>query len=324
MMVMIPTSYIVRELARIKMEFMKLDAAQQQQAGNMWKHAFNMGSLLKGIGSLAITAGIGIAVGLIAKAIDNATRLRKELEKVGEAFNKETTKMISGLDSLTKKITAAKIGTKEYNDAVETLATNYGDFISTDIIKALQSQGDAAHQTAMEFAKIAENVKEAIKSYNEYKEIKEKQEVAKEIILNDSVSAFKFKMFRQGDMYTDETKKDFQDYYGRIGNTRDIRSEIVRIYENASREFIANGVFTKSAFEDIFEKSIKDIFPHISEEEYKYILEDAWNAVYVKGSSGQVRFNPITDLNAQEQKTEYYGMNKHCDAVDPSKTVYYN
>lgn len=268
--------------------------------------------------------GIGVLVGVFSKLHENAVKLGKALADVDKSFSKDTEKMVSGLDSLTKKLNAANIGTKEYNDAIETLAQNYGDFISSDVIQALKGQGDAAHQTAMEFAKIAENVKEAIRSYNEYSAIKEKQKVAKEIILDDSVSAFKFKMFRQGDMYTDETKKDFQNYYGRTGSTRDIRSEIVRIYENASREFIENGVFTKSAFEDIFEKSVKDIFPHISEEEYKHILADAWNAVYVKGSSGQVRFNPITDLNAQEQNSDYYGLNKHFEAIDPSKTVYYN
>lgn len=322
MMVMIPTSYIVREFARIKMEFMELNAAQQAQAGNMWKHAFKMGSLLRGIGGLAITAGLGIAVGLIAKAIDNATRLRKELEKVGEAFNKETTKMISGLDSLTKKITAAKIGTKEYNDAVETLATNYGDFISTDIIKALQSQGDAAHQTAMEFAKIAENVKEAIKSYNEYKEIKEKQEVGKNIIIDDAIRSYNREQIIGlpagifGKDYTQAVYDDFKNYYGRDAKDRDIRELLQSLYSQAINDFFSGDNLTKDEFYKIYEQILRERFPSV----------DNFNSELIKGwmQIDKVDLQRIVDLYTDEQKSDYYGLNKYFDAVDPSKTVYDN
>lgn len=326
MMVMIPTSYIVREFARIKMEFMKLDAAQQAQAGNMWKHAFKMGSLLKSIGGLAITAGLGVAVGLIAKAIDNATRLRKELEKVGEAFNKETTKMISGLDSLTKKITAAKIGTKEYNDAVETLAANYGDFISTDIIKALQSQGDAAHQTAMEFAKIAENVKEAIKSYNEYKEIKEKQEVAKDEISDSKRTKIQFKALLQGTGIDFKTSigSDFEEYYGRTGSNREIRNEIIKLFSASTNEFLSGDDLSREEFYRIFEERIKDIFPNIDNNILSAIIERGFATLVKNQGYGKSLLTPFLDLKSAEQHSEYYGINKYFDTVDPSKTVYDN
>lgn len=326
MMVMIPTSYIVREFARIKMEFMKLDAARQAQAGNMWKHAFKMGSLLRGIGGLAITAGLGIAVGLIAKAIDNATRLRKELEKVGEAFDKETTKMISGLDSLTKKITAAKIGTKEYNDAVETLAANYGDFISTDIIKALQSQGDAAHQTAMEFAKIAENVKEAIKSYNEYKEIKEKQEVAKDEISDSKRTKRQFGALLQGTGIDFKTSigSDFEEYYGRTGSNREIRNEIIKLFSASTNEFLSGDDLSKEEFYRIFEERIKDIFPNIDNNTLSAIIERGFTTLVRNQGYGKNLLTPFLDLKSAEQHSEYYGINKYFDTVDPSKTVYDN
>ena len=283
-----------------------------------------LASLKRGLASGLAGIALGAVVGVISKAYENATKLKKALEEVDNSFYTETNKMISGLNELSKKITSAKVGTKEYNDAVEMLAANYGSFISIDIINKLKSQSDSAHETAKSFAEIAENVKEAIQAYNDYKEIKEKQEVAKETILEESASLFKFKMLRQGDIYTDGTRNDFYDYYGRKGNTSDIRKEFVEIYKNASREFIDNGVFTKSAFEEIFEKSVKDVFPHISEAEYKTILADGWNAIYVKGISGQVRFNPLTDLNVQEQKSAYYGMTKYFNAVNPLNTVYDN
>lgn len=324
MMVMIPTSYIVREFARIKMEFMKLNAAQQQQAGNMWKHAFKMGSLLRGIGGLAITAGLGIAVGLIAKAIDNATRLRKELEKVGEAFDKETTKMISGLDSLTKKITAAKIGTKEYNDAVETLATNYGDFISTDIIKALKSQGDAAHQTAMEFATIAENVKAAIKELQQFKELEAKKETVKEAFVKDKTStAFFQNQLDYRVKYSDATKAAFKEEYGRDGEGYELVSFWDEAFDNAVKEFANAPIHSKDKFNEIFSEIIEDTFSGISESDKKEALRAGWMAVENKTTS---IFSPDTlqeliDARNRVQNSDYYKIDNALKKVDLSKVT---
>ena len=324
MMVMIPTSYIVREFARIKMEFMKLDAARQAQAGNMWKHAFKMGSLLRGIGGLAITAGLGVAVGLIAKAIDNATRLRKELEKVGEAFNKETTKMISGLDSLTKKITAAKIGTKEYNDAVETLATNYGDFISTDIIKALQSQGDAAHQTAMEFATIAENVKAAIKELQQFKELEAKKETVKEAFVKDKTStAFFQNQLDYRVKYSDVTKAAFKKEYGRDGEGYELVSFWDEAFDNAVKEFANAPIHSKDKFNEIFSEIIEDTFSGISESDKKEALRAGWMAVENKTTS---IFSPDTlqelmDARNRVQNSDYYKIDNALKKVDLSKVT---
>ena len=324
MMVMIPTSYIVREFARIKMEFMKLDAARQAQAGNMWKHAFKMGSLLKGIGGLAITAGLGIAVGLIAKAIDNATRLRKELEKVGEAFNKETTKMISGLDSLTKKITAAKIGTKEYNDAVETLATNYGDFISIDIIKALQSQGDAAHQTAMEFATIAENVKAAIKELQQFKELEAKKETVKEAFVKDKTStAFFQNQLDYRVKYSDATKAAFKKEYGRDGEGYELVRFWDEAFDNAVKEFANAPIHSKDKFNEIFSEIIEDTFSGISESDKKEALRAGWMALENKTTS---IFSPDTlqeliDARNRVQNSDYYKIDNALKKVDLSKVT---
>ena len=319
MMVMIPTSYIVREFARIKMEFMKLDAAQQAQAGNMFKHASKMGSLLRGIGGLAITAGLGIAVGLIAKAIDNATRLRKELEKVGEAFNKETTKMISGLDSLTKKITAAKIGTKEYNDAVETLATNYGDFISIDIINKLKSQSDAAHETALKFGEIAENIKEAIKYYNEYKELEDKGKTSEdEFIKKATKNQFNLESNAVTIGDRDYLYSKVSSMIGREADISDINKIWDEKYKEAVREFAKSDNLSEENFRSIYKEILIDAFPDLSEWSLGFAGTQAWSKI---DRINDKYINSIQDNRNRAKQTDYYKINKAFESVDLSKVT---
>ena len=324
MMVMIPTSYIVREFARIKMEFMKLDAARQAQAGNMWKHAFKMGSLLRGIGGLAITAGLGVAVGLIAKAIDNATRLRKELEKVGEAFNKETTKMISGLDSLTKKITAAKIGTKEYNDAVETLAANYGDFVSIDIINKLKSQSDAAEDTANKFKDIAENIKEAIKYYNEYKELETKKETTIDKARNDIINSRAFKTNLLSDQVA-PTKlnsanlvEDLEIRYGRDFSFNDFQNKLEDIYKDAATTDLEKNIEDISNFESTFKEKLKGVFTSINDAQLSSIIEIG-KTTFIQNAVSEVQ--KTLDLNTDIKNSDYYKIDNALKKVDLSKVT---
>jgi phospholipid/cholesterol/gamma-HCH transport system ATP-binding protein len=51
--------------------------------------------------------------------------------------SKETKKLTDGLDSLITKLEAAKVGTKEYNKALETLKSNYGEYVNESLIDSL-------------------------------------------------------------------------------------------------------------------------------------------------------------------------------------------
>jgi tape measure domain-containing protein len=268
--------------------------------------------------------GVGVLVGIFSKVYENAVKLRDALADVDKSFSKDTEKMVGGLDSLAKKLNAANIGTKEYKDAVETLAQNYGDFISSDIIQALNGQGDAAHQTAMEFAKIAENVKEAIRSYNEYNAIKEKQNVTKDTIVDDATETFKRGHGRQVVSFREKhLKKDFADYYDRDASSKDIRNEFTDIFSNAAKEFVNGGVLSKEEFERIFTEKIQEVFPSISKNELLDILHSGWTSLNYRPFA-QNDLDILRDLNTREQKSDYYGLNKYFEAIDPSKTVYYN
>lgn len=268
--------------------------------------------------------GVGVLVGIFSKVYENAVKLRKALADVDQSFSKDTEKMVSGLDSLTKKLNAANIGTKEYNDAIETLAQNYGDFISSDVIQALKGQGDAAHQTAMEFAKIAENVKEAIRSYNEYSAIKEKQNVTKETIVDDATGTFNRGHGRSVVSFGEKhLKGDFANYYGRDASYKDIKAEFTDIFSNAAKEFVDGGVLSKEEFERIFTEKIQEIFPSISKTELLDILHSGWASLNYRPFAKN-NIDELRDLNTREQNSDFYGLNKHFEAIDPSKTVYYN
>ena len=284
-----------------------------------------LASLKRGLASGLAGIALGAVVGVISKAYENATKLKKALDEVDKSFQSENRKMISGLDELSKKITSAKVGTKEYNDAVETLAANYGSFISIDIINKLKSQSDAAHETAQSFAEIAENVKEAIQAYNDYKEIKEKQEVAANNIQDDATKKFKKQLWWNTYDFSKETKEDFKNYYGRYGSDKTIRQTIVKLFSESTNKFLNGDVLTRDEFYKIFENKIQDIFPNINEEELKTILREGWYSLSIDTAPiVQSRLNPLLDLRKEEQNSMYYGMTKYFNAVNPLNTVYDN
>lgn len=137
-----------------------------------FKSAAVASRLLAGGLITSIGGALGVVGGLIGGFIFNAVRKSGELDRkmneVADSYAKDTQKMCDGLDTLSRKITSANVGTKKFSDAVSTLVANYGQFVSPDIINALQSQGTAAEKAADGFTKLAESIKEAIRQQNDY------------------------------------------------------------------------------------------------------------------------------------------------------------
>ena len=270
-----------------------------------------------------IGAGIGVAVGLIAKVTEEARKLKKAFDEIEESFNRENIKMIEGLDSLAKKIQTSKIGTKEFSDAVGTLVQNYGDFISDDILKALQGQGDAAHQTAMAFGEIAENVKLAIKEYNKYKEIQEKKDTVKSNLYNDKIWISASQNLRSyGPMYN-EIRKYLKESYGYDVSFSDTNEVLKNIFKDAVDEFaIAGKEFSREEFAQIYRETLKREIPTLSEVQQNYIINSGWNAINTN-ITGKQALQALRNLSREEQRSDYYTQRKYFDAVNTSKDAVY-
>ena len=133
-----------------------------------------------GLWGAVLTVATGVLVGVIGSLIEKHRRLKRAMDEVADGYSKDTKKMEDGLDSLSKKITSANVGTKKFADAVSTLASNYRDFVSPEFISALQGQGKEAEKAADAFMEYAEAIKEAIRQQNNYLSLVGQGDVAAE------------------------------------------------------------------------------------------------------------------------------------------------
>ena len=270
-----------------------------------------------------IGAGIGIATGIIAKVIENARELKRAFDSIEESFSKENSKMLKGLDSLSKKIQTSAIGTKEFSDAVGTLAHNYGDFVSNDIIKALNSQSDAAIETARSFGSIADSIKSAILEYNKYQELQEKKDVAKDKVYNKRLGNRFFTGFSGKHSLMMLAGKDVKEMYNRNITINEIEEEFKSTFEDAMSEFASGDTFTEEKFNETITRVFKEQFPSMTDDALSEIFREGWEA-YQSNYRSKKAIKAIEDLNSKEQYSLYYRQRHYLESVNPSKDVYYD
>lgn len=98
---------------------------------------------------------------LIYDSVNKANEFRDALREVDETFSKETRKQLDGLDKLITRLANAAKGTKEYNDALSTLKSNYGDFVSDAMI-------DSVEKNTLAWKDLQASIEGAIKAKAEY------------------------------------------------------------------------------------------------------------------------------------------------------------
>ena len=277
-------------------------------------------ALRKTISSLKgsfITGGFGVAagviVGLITRAVTKTNELKRKFEEIEDSFNKETNNMIGGLNSLVKKISTAKVGTEEFNEAVNTLSTNYGDFVSDDIIRKLKAQGDESERIAKNFEETANNIREAIIELRKYQELETKEETAEETFLREKVNGNVFRNWmRNNNLGTSNMTKDvFRSMYGRRNrNKRELLDIWDELYDDAVTMFATGKDLSKGEFERIFTETIKEVFPEISENELLRIVSLGWGATSQNTGGGfNNLYQDLLDQKNRVQNSRYYKLN---------------
>ena len=276
MMAMIPTSYILREIARMKMEFAKLNAAAQKAAGGWLKHGLKTGALLKGLGGAISTIGLGVAVGLIVNAIEKSRELENALKNVSKSFEKETNQMIEGVNSLFSKLKSAKAGSDAWNSAIETLKTNYGEFvnINDELIQGLNSEVNITKELREEYTKLNETIAAAIRLKQQYEQIKTEKEVVEGGIIKDiaddiehdlkkgtlvNYDLFGTSVGKLGDKLNTifGTKYSFEAGDNSINRLGD---RIMSVVNSTMEEFLRNGFTTEDDFMKIYKKHLESEF----------------------------------------------------------------
>lgn len=228
------TSYFANTMSSSKVFFSNL-MANIKKATTSWK-AF--GAAMKG----AFTSNLGLAaisaiIGLIVNAIAKSKEWRNTLNEINTSFAKDTAKLTSGLDALIGKLSMAEKGSKKFNDLMETLKTNYGEYINNATADALVAEANAVNSTANSWGKLAESIKQAIIAKKEY----ERKEALVETASEDIAGGVNKDNITRGILRKYDAKVRVRGGYDYIQteNSKRMRSNAQYAIDNAMRNALA-------------------------------------------------------------------------------------
>lgn len=144
----------------------------------------------KSISNVGIAA-LSVMVGLIARAAIKAGEFGKELEKIETSFAKDNAKYVQGFDSLIGKLSTLTEGTKKYNEALDTLKSNYSDYVNPAIIDQLIAERKQLDDTAEGWGRLHDSIVAAINARNDYERHKARQEKAGDTVKENADSLSK-------------------------------------------------------------------------------------------------------------------------------------
>lgn len=273
-------------------------------------------SLVKGVGAGIIGLVSGAIAFVITKLIGASTELKRAFEDIEISFRKETDKMIGGLYSLVKKLSKAKVGTKEFADAVETLSSNYGDFVSDEVINKLKAQDEISESLAKNFGETANNIREAIIELKKFQELEEKRDTVQDMFLKEKTETKVFRRMINNRLGTSDMTKDvFKSIYGRDArNNRELLNLWDELYDDAVTMFASGDDLSKDEFERIFTETIKETFPEIGEDELLRVVSLGWQATSQNTGAGfKNLYQSLVDSQNRIVNTDYYKLQKSFD-----------
>ena len=147
--------------------------------------SFTMRSVSKALTSNIIIAALSAIYFAFDALIRRAKEWQKTVNDINTSFAKDTSKLTSGLDKLIGKLQVAGSGTKAYADALETLKSNYGDYLNDNIISALLQEAEAAGDAADNWGRLAESIKDAIIQKQNYERLSALAEESIRVIVDD-------------------------------------------------------------------------------------------------------------------------------------------
>lgn len=196
--IMVGVRALVNSFGAIKTQLGKIQTATAQwiaqfkaAQGFAAKTAFSFKSIGKALISNVGIAALSVVAGLIARAAIKSRELRKELEKIDTSFAKDNAKYVQGFDSLIGKLSTLTEGTKKYNEALDTLKSNYSDYVNPAIIDQLIAERKQLDDTADGWGRLHDSIVAAINARNDYEQHKARQEKAGDAVKENADSLSK-------------------------------------------------------------------------------------------------------------------------------------
>ncbi len=196
--IMVGVRALVNNFGAIKIRIGEIRAATVQwitqfkaAQGFAAKTAFAFKSIGKALISNVGIAAVSVLAGLIARAAIKAGELRKELKKIETSFAKDNAKYVQGFNSLIGKLSTLTEGTKKYNEALDTLKSNYSDYVNPAIIDQLIAERKQLDDTAEGWGRLHDSIVAAINARNDYERHKARQEKAGDTVKENADSLSK-------------------------------------------------------------------------------------------------------------------------------------
>lgn len=186
--IMVGVRALVNNFGAIKIRIGEIRAATVKWWGELRAaqgFAAKTAFAFKSISNVGIVA-LSVIVGLIARAAIKAGELRKELEKIDTSFAKDNAKYVQGFDSLIGKLSTLTEGTKKYNEALDTLKSNYSDYVNPAIIDQLIAERKQLDDTAEGWGRLHDSIVAAINARNDYERHKAKKEKAGDFVAENA------------------------------------------------------------------------------------------------------------------------------------------
>lgn len=186
--IMVGVRALVNNFGAIKIRIGEIRAATVKWWGELRAaqgFAAKTAFAFKSISNVGIAA-LSVMVGLIARAAIKAGELRKELKKIDTSFAKDNAKYVQGFDSLIGKLSTLTEGTKKYNEALDTLKSNYSDYVNPAIIDQLIAERKQLDDTAEGWGRLHDSIVAAINARNDYERHKAKKEKAGDFVAENA------------------------------------------------------------------------------------------------------------------------------------------
>lgn len=191
--IMVGVRALVNNFGAIKIRIGEIRAATVKWWGELRAaqgFAAKTAFAFKSISNVGIAA-LSVMVGLIARAAIKAGEFGKELEKIDTSFAKDNAKYVQGFDSLIGKLSTLTEGTKKYNEALDTLKSNYSDYVNPAIIDQLIAERKQLDDTAEGWGRLHDSIVAAINARNDYERHKARQEKAGDTVKENADSLSK-------------------------------------------------------------------------------------------------------------------------------------
>lgn len=208
-------------------------------------------------------AALAVGVGAFVKIKDELTKVKRKMQEISDSFTKETNKMIDGVNALIKRMRSAAAGSKEWNDALETLKNNYGEYLDiNDAVLQKVIQGiDLNKEEKKSFDDLSESIAAAIKLKKEYEELTAKKNEAENLMSAEFAGMFK----RNSKMLVSQIgeKGNLNDFFGTNYDkaiSPQISSRIEAIFKSALDAFTSYGKTSFEDFKTIFKTMLNNEF----------------------------------------------------------------